>query len=384
MTLIPTAIGTGQRLEQFLYNQDIFDTPGTSSWTHPSPGNALEVQVTLVGGGGGGGGNAESGQGDATSGSAGTPTIWDHDGSPITATSGGGGAGGNDTANHGGAGGSSDTIIGLSGGDSSNQQAFNRNMISGTHYGYGGSPGTGTNYVGGSGGTGQLKSFRATVTSNINVIIGNGGLGGTGTSITPIPGYNGDPGGKGAVIVSYAKAATGIPSPVAYKFEEEWLDWDSTTNGTGSWSHPKPGTAITMTVIAIGGAGGNTDSVAGGTGTKGGTTTFNGETAEGGDGGTTTGDVDGVVNGLGGVQSANIGSGATPPTLGFGRIGVASIPKHSGDRFSYSGGSGAMEIRRMTVTGNVNYTVGEGGAGVNGTVGDGNHGGIILKYSRPV
>jgi hypothetical protein len=367
MSIIPTALGQGSRLDQLMMATDVFDTPGTSSWSHPSPGTPLEVQVTLVGGAGGG----LSGVG-ATGASNGGSSSFDN-----TSVAGGTGATALSNGAHG---------VGKIDGfyfimSTSAVASSNIPIIGDGLYGNAGHPtrqgyrydGIEQHYI--TGGSGYLKTFRTTVTNDVTVVVGNAGSNGTGgwDDLTASQG--------GAVIVQYAKAAVGIPAPVQKEFVEEWLDYDSTVGGSGTWIHPRPGQAITMTVILIGGAGGNASSVATGTASKGGTTIFNGETAEGGDpGSSVTFAANPVVNGMGGLF-LNSATGQGNSTTGYGRFGAITVGTFDGNT-GYTGGTGAVEYRRMTVTGNVNYTIGAGGAGVNGTVGSGNSGGIILKYSK--
>jgi len=354
MSIIPTALGGGQRLDQLMMATDVFDTPGTSSWIHPSPGTALEVQVVLVGGAGGGTTGAGSAAGN------GTPSIWDHGGSPVTA--------------NGGTGAPNGTSAGTGFIDGTEYDAgtvgdHGRVSIMGGLYGNAGHNLTYNSSVG-IGGSGYVNQFRTTVTNNVNIITGQSGSAGS-SEISDSQ--------AGAVIVSYAKAAVGIPAPVQKEFVEEWLDYDSTVSGSGTWSHPRPGQAITMTVIAVGGAGGNASSTATGVASSGSASTFDSVTAAGGNPGSNAGSgANPVTNGLGG--SVINGSSGGPGHLGFGRLGAITVGTFDG-AVGYTGGTGAVEYKRITVTSDVNYTIGSGGAGVNGTVGSGNHGGIILKYS---
>lgn len=378
MSIIPTALGGGQRLDNLMMATDVFDTAGTSSWSHPSPGNAIEVQVTIVSAGGGGGGGAVSTGGSGTDGTNGTDTIWDTSGSPITAIGGGSGSKGDDDNDNPGFGGASNLTVGAPGG-SSNGGTRDNNIIGGTPYGYGGRAGAdnSVSYGGGQGGTGEVKQFRQTVTNDIDIIIGARGTGGVGTT-SYVPGTSdGGDGGNGAVYVSYAKAAVGIPAPVQKEFVEEWLDWDSTVSGSGTWTHPRPGSAITMTVIAIGGAGGNADTVSG-DGTAGGNTTFEAITANGGEGGNTSSHAELNDNGIGGILGNYSGFHRL---TGYGHFGATNGTTGTNNSSFYSGAPGSVKISRITVTGNVSYSIGDGGAEGSTDIGVGLPGGIILKYS---
>ena len=198
----PTVIGVGTKLDDFIMATDVFDTAGTSSWTHPNPGNPLEVQVTLVGGAGGG---AIEGGGDGTDGGN---TIWDVNGSPVIALSGSKavtGSPGNGfikgTETTTGTNRSKPTLLNGLYGNSGYPTVY-----SATHAAY-------------EGGSGDVVQFRTTVSNDITVIVGAGGIVGAGSNTPGITDSQ-----DGAVIVQYAKAAKGIPAPIAKEFVEEWID----------------------------------------------------------------------------------------------------------------------------------------------------------------
>jgi hypothetical protein len=359
MSIIPTALGGGQRLDQLMMATDVFDTAGTSSWTHPSPGTALEVQVTLVGGAGGGTTGSAAGNG--------TPSIWDTSGTPIIA---GGGSGSVDNNTPG---------TGFISGERfySSGMAGNKVSIFDGLFGNAGHTNDPNTTSTATGGSGYWKKFSATVTGNVGIVVGSAGSVGEGGGVTDSQ--------NGAVIVSYAKAAVGIPAPVQKEFVEEWLDWDSTVSGSGTWTHPRPGQAITMTVICVGGAGGNSFNVdTDGSAGNGGDTTFDTVVGAGGNGGSDSSDEGGTApsGGInGGYQSSN---GSSQLLTGFGTFGAVGPSKQSNS--VYQGSTGGVKIGRITVTGNVNYSIGAGGTEDAdgqpvGAVGDGYPGGIILKYS---
>jgi len=356
MSIIPTALGGGQRLDQLMMATDVFDTPGTSSWIHPSPGTALEVQVILVGGAGGG---AIGGGGDGTNG---TNTIWDYDGTPIVAGSGSKAISGSPGEGF------------LKGTETTAGNNRNKPWLMDGLYGNSGYPtaysATHDAYEGGSG---YINQFRTTVTNDVNLIVGSGGVVGSGANTPGITNSQ-----NGAVIVSYAKAAVGIPAPVQKEFVEEWLDYDSTVSGSGTWSHPRPGHAITMTVIAVGGgSGGISPTSDNGKAGDGGDTIFSSVTANGATSFTCNGSTYSVLgSGLqnNGEPVGGNGTKAYLPYSGYGSFGSVD----GGGGSSYSG---HVSIKRITVTSDINYTIGEGGSGFTSNRSNGLPGGIILKYS---
>lgn len=373
-----TALGIGKKLEDFMLHTEVFDTPGSAVFNHPNPGQALDVIVTLIGGGGGGGAGSTDAQGSGNDGTAGTNSVWDTSGSPITALAGSQGFGGDDTANLPGAHATQSLIKFPSNRGTVSDDDFSPTFNGSNHYGYGGVAGDASNYIGGRGGVGEIKTFTTTVTGNVNLTIGAGGTGGTSVHSTS---GDGGPGGNGAIIVQYAKASAGIPAPIAKEFVEEWIDKDRETADSGVWVHPNPGQAIDMTVICIGGAGGNSLSGTGGLAGSGGNTVFDTLTALGGNGGNGAGSAVGAAV-AGGISGALRGGtyGETGSSLGFGLFGGIGSSSDSGT--IYSGSSGGVKMGRITVTGNVSYSVGAGGAGDDPTDGAGLPGGIILKYSK--
>ena len=355
-SIIPTALGGGQRLDQLMMATDVFDTPGTSSWTHPSPGTALEVQVTLVGGAGGG---AIEGGGDGTDGGN---TIWDINGSTVIASSGSKAVDGSPGNGF------------IKGTETTTGTNRNKPTLLNGLYGNSGYPtlysATHAAYEGGSG---EVVQFRTTVSNDITVIVGAGGVVGAGSNTPGITDSQ-----AGAVIVQYAKAAVGIPAPVQKEFVEEWLDWDSTVSGSGTWTHPRPGQAIEMTVICVGGAGGNAiQDDSSGAGADGVNTVFDTITATGGKGGSDVTDVAPVNDN--GATTIYQSAGTVSPTPGFGYFGQTNGATTTSA--TVQGSPGSVKIGRITVTGNVSYSVGNGGAEGDTGAGNGLSGGIILKYS---
>lgn len=373
-----TALGIGKKLEDFMLHTEVFDTPGSAVFNHPNPGQALDVIVTLIGAGGGGGGGANDGIGpDASDGTAGGDSIWDTGGTPVTALGGGAGLGGQDTADQGFRHASQSYIkypvIPATVSDNGTLPLSN-----GTPYGAPGRYGYSGGYSGGMGGIGFVKTFTQTITGNINLTVGAGGTGGAKQVGGPTSG-DGQDGQNGAIIVQYAKASAGIPAPIAKEFVEEWIDKDRETADSGVWVHPNPGQAIEMTVIAIGGSGGNAQSSLGSNGTAGGNTTFGAITATGGPGGLTTGFSALNSNNIAGVFANGYGFWRE---TGYGIFGATNTPKGVNNSSFYSGAPGSVKISKITVTGNVNYSIGNGGTEGNTDIGDGLPGGIILKYSK--
>ena len=382
-----TALGSGKKLEEFVMKTEVFDSVGNATFNHPNVGQALDVQVTLIGAGGGGGGGSQDNVGvDAADGTAGGDSIWNTSGTPITALGGGAGLGGKDTTNQGNLHATQSFHViprptGSSGGGTGHSSAFTKD--NGTSYGQLGGGGYGSGYSGGVGGIGFIKTFSATITGDINLTIGAGGSGGAKQVGGSSSNSDGQDGRGGAIIVQYAKASAGIPAPIAYQFVEEWIDKDRETADSGVWTHPNPGQAIDMTVIVIGGAGGNrlwnSATVAG---NDGGNSTFDSLTALGGIGPPLGSNNTGarVAGGLpGGYNGGNVG------TLGFGIFGNMNTQSSVGYATGveqFVGSSGGVKIGRITVTANVNYSIGAGGTGGETGAGDGFPGGIILKYSK--
>jgi hypothetical protein len=395
-----TILGSGKKLEDFMLKTEVFDTPGNFTFNHPNPGNALDVEVLIVGAGGGAGGltfSANSGNvNDGTDGADGGNTIWDVGGSPVTAN---GGKGGKYYPFAG-------STTGFSGdgyikghGPGSGVAAVNTATIPGIPYGFGGYSGyceglaAGSTGHSGGGGTGYFKKFNATITNNVNITIGQAGINGDSDSNANLNALYEAPrsAGHGAIIVSYAKASAGIPAPIAKEFVEEWIDKDRETADGGVWQHPNPGQAITMTVICIGGGGGNT--YAGQTnGGNGGSTSFDSVTALGGNGAIGGGSPAcgaAVSGGLpGNYSQGSTGHSLVPNILpSFGTFGAVE-PKHPDNAETgytaetWGGATGGIKIGRITVTGNVNYTIGAGGTEGSSNFGNGLPGGIILKYSK--
>lgn len=170
-----------------------------------------------------------------------------------------------------------------------------------------------------------------------------------------------------------------------YEPVEEWLDWNSTTNGTGSWVHPVPGTPINMTIISIGGSGGNADNVSGGLAGTGSMSSFAGVNGPGGGGAQLNGRIGDPAQPYAPSGSySNTNMSRQPASVGFGLFGMTGTPNQSAATSTiYLGAVGGVTIQRVAVSGSQTYLVGKGGDEGNAGYGNGLPGGIILKYAIP-
>jgi hypothetical protein len=249
-----TILGSGKKLEDFMLKTEVFDTPGNFTFNHPNPGNALEVEVLIVGAGGGAGGltffQNTGNVTDGTDGTDGGDTIWDVGGSPITANGGKGGKyypfAGSTTGYSG------DGYI-KGHGPASNNGSINPAIIPGIPYGfggysgYGGGLGAGSTAHSGGGGTGYFKKFNATITNNVNITIGQAGINGDPDSNVDLNQLNDAPrsAGHGAIIVQYAKAAAGFPT-VSVTNKPEWEHF-----GRVSWVAAANAAAQSVTIDTL-------------------------------------------------------------------------------------------------------------------------------------
>jgi len=199
-----------------------------------------------------------------------------------------------------------------------------------------------------------------------------------------------------------------------YEYREEILDYSSTTNGTGSWTHPVPGTGIYVNVTAIGGgagAGGSEDSgtttSSATSGSNGTPTIFSSIISPGGIGGGGGGHgahssvaaqgskgLAGNINGVDGLRGKSSDSLSLPTKLNvLASFGDGGYPNRaSGNSNSGgTGGTGGVVFDNLTVSGSLTYYIGKAGAGgVNGSNDaqnsiptSGSNGALLLKYSIP-
>jgi hypothetical protein len=178
-------IGLGERTYQ---KTEVFDTPGNHTWTHPLPGQNIEVFVECFGGGGGAGGQTNPG-------TDGGDTVWDTS-SEALVTDGGAGSEGNVTSGF--------TGKGLY--SNSNNNATNSGIITNGDNEYGAT----INNVGWNANVGDVKRFSRIVNGDINLTVGAGGVGNSG---------NGKP---GAIIISYNITTT--QTPVVVNMQRR--DWE--------------------------------------------------------------------------------------------------------------------------------------------------------------
>jgi hypothetical protein len=187
-------IGLGERTYQ---KTEVFDTPGNHTWTHPLPGQNIEVFVEAFGGGGG----SQKTSGVATDGG---DTIWDTASESLVIDGGAGvdygnvattGINGKGLFNSGtGGGGTSDilndTVLFTNG---SNEYGAAINTEGG-----------------GLANVGDVKRFSRIVNGDINLTVGTGGIGNSGN------------GKSGAIIISYNITTT--QTPVVVNMQRR--DWE--------------------------------------------------------------------------------------------------------------------------------------------------------------
>jgi hypothetical protein len=200
MSSIPSAINLNGLSQRTYQKTEVFDTPGNHTWTHPLPGQNIEVFVEMYGGGGGGT------KADGVNAGDGGDTIWDTVGTAITAI-GGKGA----TTSTGG--------DGFIKGQHCPYQNF-MHMANNPIIGYG-KYGNGGYWVDGgaggvnalSGGSGYPKTLSTIVNNDINLTVGDGGISG---SIFTVNGQS------GAIIISYNITTT--QTPVVVNMQRR--DWE--------------------------------------------------------------------------------------------------------------------------------------------------------------
>jgi hypothetical protein len=208
MSSIPSAFNLGGLAQRTYQKTEVFDTAGNHTWTHPLPGQNIEVFVELYGGGGG------CANQNSAAASSGGDTIWDTSGSPLTAIGGSGG----DYSNP--------TTTGLAGPGLYNAV----NMTAGTDAS---TYNNGSNHYGAvisgnnsgeaeiCGNVGDVKRFNVIASNDINLTVGAGGTGASGI------------GNDGAVIVSYNITTTQTPV-VANLQRRDWEHFGEVTWRTGS------------------------------------------------------------------------------------------------------------------------------------------------------
>jgi hypothetical protein len=183
-------IGLGERTYQ---KTEVFDTPGNHTWTHPLPGQNIEVFVEAFGGGGG----SQTTSGVATDGG---DTIWDTASEALVIDGGSGGNAG--TSKHGW------NIVGGKGllpEITDNYNPGNLTLLTNGNNHYGAV--IRSNFTGN---LGDVKRFNRVVTNDINFTIGAGGTGNVGN------------GTSGAIIISYNITTT--QTPVVVNMQRR--DWE--------------------------------------------------------------------------------------------------------------------------------------------------------------
>jgi hypothetical protein len=191
-------IGLGERTYQ---KTEVFDTAGNHTWTHPLPGQNIEVFVEAFGGGGG----SQTTSGVATDGG---DTIWDTASEALVIDGGSGGNAG--TSKHGW------NIVGGKGllpEITDNYNPGNLTLLTNGNNHYGAV--IRSNFTGN---LGDVKRFNRVVTNDINFTIGAGGTGNVGN------------GTSGAIIISYNITTT--QTPVVVNMQRR--DWEHF--GEVAWS----------------------------------------------------------------------------------------------------------------------------------------------------
>ena len=208
-------LNTGQAVYQ---KTEIFDTAGNHTWTHPLPGQNIEVFVEMFGGGGG------SINGLRTATQNGEDTVWDT-------------AGANETADGGTGGGT----------DGNGMQVGDKGLYSGTTAGAvessvftngSNSYGASVNNIGYPGNVGDVKRFNQIVTNDINFTVGAGGTGDQGN------------GKAGAVIISYNITTTQTPV-IANLQRRDWEHFGEISWRTAASASSQSITADTLTTLTI-------------------------------------------------------------------------------------------------------------------------------------
>ena len=144
----------------------------------------------------------------------------------------------------------------------------------------------------------------------------------------------------------------------------------------GTWVHPNPGQALELNVIAVGGGGGCSNGTPADDGTS---TIFGSVTANGGTGGNgSTGRVPGQYEG----REISAGSGSSAVQLDNSILWFGGVYGSDSSGSLRTGGTGFISLTSsLTVTGNVDYIIGQGGLGTANRGGNGSEGGIILQYN---
>jgi hypothetical protein len=192
MSSIPSAINLNGLSQRTYQKTEVFDTPGNHTWTHPLPGQNIEVFVEMIGAAGGSVYSTNTGASD------GGDTIWNTGGSPIIAS---GGLKANNVKPGGGfINGASDYAgrITLFGGIAGNPAVCAQSSV----------------YTGGSG---TPKTFNAIVNGDINLTVGAGGTTDN-TGATHLTNNGQD----GAIIISYNITTT--QTPVVVNMQRR--DWE--------------------------------------------------------------------------------------------------------------------------------------------------------------
>jgi len=232
-------LSTGQAIYQ---KTEVFDTAGNHTWTHPLPGQNIELFVEIYGGGGGGGGGTTSGIA-GNDGTNGGDTSWNTGGSTIITTGGLGGAS-RDASNS----------FNFALPDVSNIRALGAavgdNHLPDTIYGAGGFQGQGNNLTGRSGFSGEVKRFNQIVTNDINFTVGSGGAGGVTTGTTNNGTYDGGNGKAGAIIVRYNVTSTQTPVTVNLQ-RRDWEHFGEVAWRTAPNTANLPLVANTFTDLTI-------------------------------------------------------------------------------------------------------------------------------------
>jgi hypothetical protein len=189
-------IGLGERTYQ---KTEVFDTPGNHTWTHPLPGQSIEVFVEAFGGGGGGSDQVGVG-------GTGGDTIWDTSGASIIAV---GGAGVGTVAERNSTGIAGQGLYGSGNAYDASGPLGGIITNGSNHYGAGVGMDCAPN-------CGDVKRFNVIVNGDVNLTVGAGGIGVTNGADN----YgNGKP---GAIIISYNITTT--QTPVVVNMQRR--DWE--------------------------------------------------------------------------------------------------------------------------------------------------------------
>jgi hypothetical protein len=225
----------GLKQNQAIYQKtEVFDTPGNHTWTHPLPGQNIEVFVEMIGAGGGAVSHNSASSGTAAG--NGGDTIWDTASEALTVT---GGTGATDSSTPG------DGFI--KGGNwhhtAGSVGLTAQDQLFGGRYGNGGYIHA-TDGHQANGGSGTPKTFSRIVSGDINLTVGSGGTSTTSNSYSAINGQH------GAIIISYNITTTQTPVVVNMQ-RRDWehfgeISWRTTESSAGQSISANTLTTLTL------------------------------------------------------------------------------------------------------------------------------------------